>query len=264
VRLPTALVVQHTPTEPPGRLAGWLLEQGVLAATVTPYDGSVLPADPAGYAALVVLGGPIPADGSAAAPWLPATRDLLRAAVTGGVPTLAICLGAQLLATVFGGRVRPGAAGPEYGPALVAKRDVAAADELFGPVPLTPDVLQWHTEGITDLPPTAVLLASSPRYPVQAFRYGELAWGLQFHIETTPQTVARWVERDAVALTEHGVDPDRVLARLDEVHADLAAVWRPFTARFAEVVQRADRAHATPPGSAGPARSTGPAGGECG
>jgi hypothetical protein len=76
--------------------------------------------------------------------------------------------------------------------------------------------------------------------------------------------VARWVERDAAALAEHGVDPDRALARLDEVHADLAAVWRPFIARFAEVVQRTVRAHAARSGSAGPARAAGSAGGECG
>lgn len=253
MRLPTALIVQHTPAEPPGRLAEWLLQGGVLASVVTPYDGSSLPADPTGYAALVVLGGPMSVADDGSAPWLPATRDLLRAAATSGLPTLAICLGAQLLATALGGRVGPSVDGPEYGPALIAKRDIAAADELFGPVPFTPDVLQWHAEAITDLPPAAVLLASSPWCPVQAFRYRDRAWGLQFHIETTPHMVTRWVEQDAAALAAYGIEPDRILAGLAETHADLAAVWQPFTARFAEVVRRADRARCG--GPSGPADS---------
>src|SRR5262249_18216570 len=131
-----------------------------------------------------------------------------------------------------------GAEGPEFGPALAAKRDVAAGDPLFGPVPFTPDVVQWHGEGVSVLPPGAVLLASSPRYPNQAFRVGEAAWGLQFHIETTPQLVKGWAEADADRLAEHHVDPNRILARLDEEHEDLAAVWQPFTMRFAELIQR--------------------------
>jgi GMP synthase (glutamine-hydrolysing) len=238
MRLPTALVVQHTAAEPPGRLADWLLDAGVLSSIAAPYSGEPLPGGLNGYDALVVLGGPMAARDDVGTPWLPATRDLLRAAVAEGIPTLAICLGAQLLAVATGGRVARGAEGPELGPALVAKRDVAADDPLFGPVPFTPDVVQWHSDAIVALPPGAVLLASSPRYPNQAFRVGEAAWGLQFHIETTPEMVKSWAEADADQLAANHVDPNRVLARLDEAHADLAEVWQPFTARFAGLVRR--------------------------
>jgi GMP synthase (glutamine-hydrolysing) len=238
VRLPTALVVQHAPAEPPGRLSEWLLDAGVLSDIAAPYSGQPLPAGLDGYEALVVLGGPMSVRDDATAPWLPATRDLLRAAVASGAPTLAIGLGAQLLAVATGGRVVRGAEGPEFGSALVAKRDVAAGDPLFGPVPFTPDVIQWHYDAVVALPPGAVLLASSPRYPNQAFRVGEAAWGLQFHIETTSEMVKSWAEANADELDAHRVDPNRVLARLDEAHADLAEVWQPFTARFAGLVRR--------------------------
>ena len=238
MRLPTALVIQHSPAEPPGRLSDWLLEAGVLSETAEPYAGTPLPASLDGYGALVVLGGDMSAEEDGRAPWLGPTRDLLRAAVAGGVPTLAVCLGAQLLAVALGGRVARGESGPEIGPALVAKRDIAAADVLFGPVPFTPDVVQWHYDGITALPPGAVLLASSPRYPTQALRTGAAAWGLQFHIETTPEMVKSWAAADAARLAEHGIDVDRVLARLAEAHADVAEVWQPFTRRFAELVRR--------------------------
>lgn len=239
MRLPTALVIQHVAAEPPARLADWLQEAGVLTEVARPFEGTPLPALE-GFAALVVLGGPMSVREDAAYPWLAPTRQMLRDAVAAGIPTLAICLGAELLAEACGGRVAPGADGPEYGPALVAKRDVAATDALFGPVPFTPDVVQWHEDGIAVLPPGAVLLASSPRFPTQAFRLGPAAWGLQFHIETTPELVKEWAAADAATLAANGVDAGRVLARLDEAHADLTEVWQPFTRRFAELVRRAD------------------------
>lgn len=240
MRLPTALVIQHSPTEPPGRLREWLFEAGVLSEVAEPYLDRELPPTLDGFAALVVLGGGMSVHDDVIAPWLPRTRELLRAAVAAGLPTLGICLGAELLAEACGGRVTQGAEGPEIGPALVAKRDVAAADPLFGPVPFTPDVFQWHYDGVAVLPPGAVLLASSPRFPTQAFRLGDAAWGLQFHIETTPDMVRRWAKDDADQLVEYGIDASRVLARLDEAHADIAEVWQPFTHRFAELVRRTD------------------------
>ncbi|HEX6755122.1 MAG TPA: type 1 glutamine amidotransferase [Mycobacteriales bacterium] len=244
MRLPGVLVVQHSPADPAGRLGDWLASAGLLLDTRTPYDGSVLPSLD-GYAGLVVLGGGMGADGAngandadGAAPWLPATRELLRKAAGAGVPALGICLGAQLLAVALGGVVRPAADGPEIGPGLVAKRDVAADDRLFKQVPFTPDVVHWHFDEIAALPSAATLLASSTRYPNQAFRVGA-AWGLQFHIETTPDMVRHWAEEDAGRLAEDGYDLLAAAARwdLDRLHADLAEVWSPFAARFADVVR---------------------------
>ncbi|MDQ3886302.1 MAG: type 1 glutamine amidotransferase, partial [Actinomycetota bacterium] len=118
---------------------------------------------------------------------------------------------------------------------LVAKRDAAALDPLFGPVPLTPDVIQFHYDEIAQLPLGATLLASSPRYPNQAFRVGPCAYGIQFHIETTPATVLTWARRDPLAAAtaaEGQLDP----AYLEQVHADLVEVWRPFAQRFVTLV----------------------------
>lgn len=237
------LVVQHTATEGAARLGDWLTEAGVELSVVHPYAGEEVPATLEGYAGLLVLGGPQAAyadsHGAPSAPWLPATKTLLRAAVAAELPTLAICLGAQLLAEAFGGRVRPGAGGPEIGARLVARRDIAAQDELFGLVPFTPDVLQWHDDEIAELPPGAVLLASGTAYENQAFRQGRRAWGLQFHIETTPELVGAWAEQTRDRLAGEGVDVDRALQGMAAVHQDLEEVWRPVAQRFAALVRTA-------------------------
>jgi GMP synthase-like glutamine amidotransferase len=232
-----ALVVTHSPTEGPGTLAEWLPAAGLELVLVAPWDGEDVPTDPAGYDALVVMGGPQQAYDESSAPWLPATKQLLRAAVEQRVPTLGICLGGQLLAEAMGGKVAKGADGVEAGARLVAKRDAAWDDELFGQVPFTPTVVQWHEDAIVDLPPGAVLLASSSRYPNQAFRVGDRAWGLQFHIETPPEMVRHWGAQYGAGVEAAGQDPvalaERAVAELPEVEA----CWRPVAERFAGIAQ---------------------------
>ena len=186
------VVVVHS-TDPPARLGEWLRDAGCELDERHLSSGDPLPSTLDGFDGLVVLGGPQSAlDDEATSPELSGPRELLRQALAADFPTLAICLGAQLLAQVGGGRVREGIEGPEVGALLVAKRDAADADPVFAPLPLTPDVLQFHHDEISELPTGAVLLASSPMYANQAFRVGRHVYGLQFHIETTPEIIHEW------------------------------------------------------------------------
>ena len=232
-----ALVVTHSPSEGPGTLAEWLPAAGLELVEVHPWDGEQLPADLTGYDALVVMGGPQQAYDDGSAPWLAATKALLRTAVAERVPTLGICLGGQLLAEATGGRVAKGADGMEAGARLVAKRDAAWDDELFGQVPFTPTVVQWHEDAIVDLPPGAVLLASSSRYPHQAFRVGDRAWGLQFHIETPPEMVRHWGAEYGAGVVEAGLDPGALAERAVRELPEVEACWRPVAERFAGLAQ---------------------------
>jgi GMP synthase-like glutamine amidotransferase len=232
----TALVIENDPTDDLRRLGEWLTEAGLDLRVVRVHAGEPMPENLDGHAALVVLGGeqrayPLP-DGTPGAPWFPALEGLLRKAVRHRVPTLGICLGAQLLATAHAGAVERSPAGPEIGPALVAKRDAADTDPLFRWVPLAPDVLQWHEDEITELPRGAVLLAASSRYPHQAFRIGDRAWGLQFHIECDSAMIAQWAT-DSALLDELGYDPEAVVVACAAVMSDIEEAWQPFAARFA-------------------------------
>lgn len=227
------LVVCNDASDPPARLGEWLSTAGLELDVRDAWADGALPTDLSGYAGLVVLGGGHGAHDDAVAPWLADVKALLRSAVAAELPTLAICLGAQLLAVTMGGRVERGAAGPELGAQLIAKRAVSAIDPLFGPLAITPDVFQWHHDVITALPPGAVLLASSPVYEVQAFRLGRLAWAVQFHPEATVEMLNGWAVSDAVA-SEY--DLDRILAHAASVDADVADAWGPVIERFAGVV----------------------------
>ena len=226
------LVVENDPAAPLARLGDWLTEAGAELDVRRAQDGDPLPDALTGYAALVVMGGGMHALDDELAPWLPGLRALLAAAVAAELPVLGVCLGAQLLAAAAGGRVSFGSA-PQYGAQLVAKRQAAAADPLFGELPITPDVAHWHTDEVSVLPPGAVQLAAAPDCEQQAFRVGRLAWGIQFHIETTPEIIRTWAAHDAAELADY--DLDAIVERCIAVHPDIADTWAPFAARFVEI-----------------------------
>jgi GMP synthase-like glutamine amidotransferase len=233
----TALVIENDPTDDLRRLGEWLTEAGLELTVLRPHAGDELPETLDDYLALIVLGGDQSAypdeGGTPGAPWFPALEGLLRKAVRNHLPTLGVCLGGQLLASAHGGLVERSTAGPEIGPGLVGKRDAADTDPLFKWVPLLPDVVQWHADEITELPLTAVLLAASSRYPHQAFRLGDRAWGLQFHIECDVDMIENWTRTDRATLDELGFDPEAVVVATAGVLADVEEVWQPFAARFA-------------------------------
>lgn len=235
--MPRCLVIENDPTDDVRLLGEWLTEAGMALEVVRAHVGEPIPDSLDGYAALVVLGGEQSAhrgpDGAPDASWFDRLESLLRKAVRAQVPTLGVCLGAQLLAAAHAGTVAPAAAGPEIGAQLVAKRDAAERDLLFGPLPMLPDVIQWHHDEVTELPLGAVLLAASTNYPVQAFRLGPAAWGVQFHIECDTAMLADWASTSADLLASLGTSAEEVVGRADALMDDLFEVWHPFATRFA-------------------------------
>ncbi len=208
--------------------------------------GDPLPADLAGYAGLVVLGGSMACWEDDAAAWLPATRALLVDGVERGLPTLGVCLGGQLLAVATGGRVGRGDRGLEVGLVDVELLPAAADDPLLGPVAaaLGPRVAvpQWHQDAVVELPAGAVPLAAGERYPHQAFRLGRCAWALQYHPEVTAEDFEDWLASGHGAVRTAGLHPDEIRADLLRAEAHQARVARLHADAFADAVTRATTA----------------------
>jgi len=214
---PRALVVRHLDVEGAYEIAAALGRHGVEVV-----DGPPDTLD--GFDALVVMGGPMAAHSDDGFPTRAAELRLLAEALDRRLPVLAVCLGAQLLAVAAGGRAFPGDAGPEIGWAPV---HVVGDDQLFTGLPPSFTVLHWHGDTV-ELPPGAELLASSDRYPNQAFRVGPVAWGLQFHVEVDAAAVAAFV-------TTFDGDP-AILAEADERLAELAPTSTLLLDRWATLV----------------------------
>lgn len=231
---PRVLVVQHEDRVPLGRLRAIA---GLELDVVRPDRGEPLPADAAAYDGLVVLGGTMAAWDDDVAPWLPATRALLAAAVVDGTPTLGICLGAQLLAMATGGRVEPGPIGPELGVVEISVTGEGATDRLTGALADVFLAPQGHHDAVTALPDGAVLLATSRAYPYQAFRVGECAWGVQYHPEADAATFDDWMRADADHLLAAGTSREQVMADFDAAEPALAASAVTHAVSFADVVR---------------------------
>jgi GMP synthase (glutamine-hydrolysing) len=235
-----ALVVEHLAEEGAGAFADWLPAHGLDLDTHRVHvDGPAPREFPDGYDALVVMGGGMGVNDVAEHPWIDDELALLRHTVARDVPVLGVCLGAQLLAAACGGSVVRGRVGPELGVCRVHLTDGAESDPLLDGVPRVTHAVQWHWDEILTLPPGATLLASSPRYPHQAFRVGERAWGLQFHPEARPSMVRRWSEIDAAGARAAGEDPEALAAAAQAAWSETAGTWAPLAARFASLVQDA-------------------------
>jgi GMP synthase (glutamine-hydrolysing) len=215
------LVFQHEPQEGPGSLAA-LLPAGtrIVRAWEEP-----IPSEPD---ALLVLGG-----GMSAYDELPFLRDelrLMRRCIDAGKPVLGICLGSQLLAAALGGTVAR-APRPEVGFYRVKLLPGAAADPLFAGAPESFVALHWHFDAFT-LPPGAVPLAGSTLTPLQAFRHGERAWGVQFHLEMTDELLRSFVDHGAADLAAAGVEADALLAGSQRELPRMGALSEPIFRRW--------------------------------
>ena len=167
------------------------MEQGATIRRIEIDESDPLP-DWRAFDAIVAMGGPMSVNDEEELPWLRAEKAFIAEAVRAGVPFFGACLGVQLLAASLGAEVVAGPM-PEVGLLPVFLTDAAADDPVFGPLPRELLTLQWHGDTFS-LPEKAVLLASSPAYPHQAFRWGRCAYGIQFHLELSREMAAEWAD----------------------------------------------------------------------
>ncbi|RWX75140.1 glutamine amidotransferase [Neorhizobium lilium] len=185
VHLPV-LVVLHQERSSPGRVGQMLLDKGFPLDIRRPVLGDSLPHTLERHSGAVIFGGPMSANDPE--PYVKAEIDWIGVPLTENKPYLGICLGAQMMVRHLGGNV-------------AAHRDelteigwypLRATEQGRLLMPWPRMVYHFHREGF-DLPRGAKLLAEGDVYPNQAIRYGDNAWGLQFHAELTRAMMHRWV-----------------------------------------------------------------------
>jgi GMP synthase (glutamine-hydrolysing) len=187
--MPRACVLQHIRCEPPGLFSGLLADRGFVAETIELDEGGTLP-DWRDVDLVLAMGGPMGVNDEAKHPWLVAEKAWIAAAVRAGTPYLGVCLGAQLLAASLGAQVRTGET-PEVGVLPVEVTGPGRADPVFGALGAQFPALQWHGDTFA-IPAGGVHLGRSAAYPNQAFRFGEVAYGVQFHVEVTGPMLSEW------------------------------------------------------------------------
>jgi GMP synthase (glutamine-hydrolysing) len=225
---PSVLYLIHHPDWTDCRVADVLRNRGYRIDYLCHPAGEPLPANALEYAAIMVGGSE---EGHAGRPdlhdWVACEIAFIRAAVEQGVPFLGICMGSQLLAAAFGGVVMARPDGlTELG--FYPVEATAAGEDLFAGVS---HFYQAHFEGVHALPENAILLARGERFPVQAYRIGETAYGLQFHPDYKLSNVTSERLAGDSYRNRLGAQPADEQIRLAPIHEASIQAW---TERFVD------------------------------
>jgi GMP synthase (glutamine-hydrolysing) len=187
----TVLIIKHVEIEGPGLIEDCLKEERIPYQILNLESGLHLPR-PGDLKGIVLLGGPMNVYEEDRYPFLKEENLFIKEGIQRGKPVLGICLGAQLIAKALGARISK-APIKEIGWYDVSLTKVGTEDPFFSKLPKTFPVFQWH-EDTFDLPSAGKLIATSNPIPHQAFRYGENAYGLQFHLEVTEDMIRKWMK----------------------------------------------------------------------
>jgi GMP synthase-like glutamine amidotransferase len=179
---------KHVPFEDLGSIRLWLEAAGY-EISCTPFFASADLPVPQEVDLLIAMGGPMSVNDETVHPWLVPEKKFIRQMIMSGKPVLGICLGAQLIASAMGAKVYPNSMKeigwfPVYG--------IPSDDRSVFRFPQSLQSFHWHGETF-DLPAGATHIARSDECENQAFQMGLSVIGLQFHLETTPQSARELV-----------------------------------------------------------------------
>ncbi len=183
--------LQHVPFEGPAKIGEWALANEHKLTSTKLYEDVTLPSVNS-IDWLVVMGGPMNIYEEKEYPWLVPEKKFISEAIEADKTVLGVCLGAQLIADVLGAKVYKGQH-KEIGWFPLELTFEAKASKLFGGLPEQFTVFHWHGDTF-DLPAGAIQLARSKGCEQQAFLYNNRVLGLQFHLESTVESVHKLVQ----------------------------------------------------------------------
>lgn len=184
------LFIQHIDIEGPGTLGEYLQKKGFKLHTVRLDRDEPLPENLRDLEAVVSLGGPMNVYEEEKYSFLARENKLIKEVLRAEIPFLGICLGSQLLAKAADAWVKKSPL-REVGWFQVRLTSDGQSDPLFAGMERDAEVYQWH-EDMWEMPQDGKLLATAEGCPHQAFKIGENAYGLQFHVEVTKENIADW------------------------------------------------------------------------
>jgi GMP synthase (glutamine-hydrolysing) len=229
------LVLQHHPAENLGNIADALEEAALAWQYVRVFDHHPIPKDLKGAGGLIIMGGSETVYQLDRYPYLREEMRLIDGALKDNKPMLGVCLGSQLIAAALGANVRRGDS-REIGWYSVRLTDAARDDRLMSGLPAEFVAAHWHSD-VFDLPAGAVALASSEKTPLQAYRYGDKAYGLLFHAEMTAEIIAALVSEFGEGLKRVGIDGDAILAKAPEHLPALEKIGATIFNRWARPIE---------------------------
>jgi GMP synthase (glutamine-hydrolysing) len=150
------------------------------------------------------------------APWILRAEEYLARAVQQNHAVLGICFGHQLLGQGLGGLVERNPRGREMGTIRLAIVD----DDPILDRRIEPALAHaTHVDAVTQLPKSARVLATTELDPHSAVRFGERAWGVQFHPEFDEQVMTEYIQTRSELLAQEGRDPAGMLAAVAAAEA---------------------------------------------
>lgn len=179
-------ILQHVSFEGIGSIDKWLNQRNANVSYSRFYESNDLPAL-SEIDIVIIMGGPMSVHDESEFPWLVEEKRFLREAISAGIPILGICLGAQLLASALGAKIY------KNSQKEIGWFDITKVPNPGFQFPDTIKVFHWHGETFT-LPPGAVHLARSAACEQQAFQFNDNVIGLQFHLETTPDSINSMIQ----------------------------------------------------------------------
>ena len=238
------LVFQHVAAEPLGTLDPLIRRRGHRVKFVNFERSPDAQPKIDRYRGLIVLGGPMNVEDRDQRPHLQTEIAVIGDALAQGKPVLGICLGAQLLAHALGAEVRRHDVS-EIGWYDLATTEHGRSDPVLAPLGALAPVFQWHGYSF-DLPAGAAHLARTTTCENQAFRYGENAYGFQFHLEMNKPLIERWLNlpsyRDDLIAAGLGRDADAIrtdtYTRIDAMQDAAHAVFNNFLDLIGTPVRR--------------------------